>query len=355
MSKGQNESGIGRRDFFRTVIGGAAALSLAGAFPGVPKMVRQARADQPGSFGGCRLVVFGSDSLRFDYAQTLVNDPEYYAPALSSLVDDGNPIICSLTDGFSCTQPGWASIWTGLPSYWTRVFSNNDYEQMPRHMHIMRKLISAYKDEDLFLGWITGKGRSISGKRRTLFKDTPQVADVWGPHWQVKKEVLNGGHLGVYLGDEHRENDEVFNAASSALEEIRDNQYANFCCFIHFKDPDHAGHVDLDYDSYMAKAVEVDQHIWDLMGQLPANTDVIYCSDHGFDLRDNGDRNNHHNYSPYGMLATNFPTANYPVVDIMSVGRLIYRLAGGDPDDTSYREWDTDKVIKHPMYGIDLV
>jgi len=355
MNEGHGEKGIGRRDFFKTVIGGAAALGLSGAFPGVPKMVRSARAAQPGNFDGCRLVVFGSDSLRFDYAQTLVNDPLYDAPAITSL-NDINPIICSSAGNFSCTQPGWATIWTGVPSYWHRAYANLEYEEMPQHMHIMRKLAGAYLDQDLYLAWITGKGKSIAAKKRKLYKGTPEERVVRGPHWQVKQKIAGEGHPGVYLGDEGRENIDVYEAARDALIEARDH-HENFCCFIHFKDPDHIGHLETNYDSYMAKAVEVDNYIMDLMDLLPQDTtDIIYCSDHGFDFADWGDTSNHHNWSPHGMLATNFTLPNYqPRIDMCSVGRLIYRMAGGDPDHAKYRVPETDNMRTHRMHGVDLV
>jgi hypothetical protein len=349
MRKGNGEKGIGRRDFFKTVIGGAAALGVAGVFPGVPKMVQPARAAQPGNFGGCRLVVFGSDSLRFDYAQTLVNEG---APALSQL-NAINPIICSLSTGLSVTQPGWTTIWTGMPTFYTKVYNNGDFGEMRRHMHIMRKLCNGYNDEDFFLVWITGKGKNVCANKRTLYKGTPEERAVRGPHWQVKQQIVDEGHPGVYHGDENRDNLEVFNLASAAIEQL--HYHANFCCFIHFGDPDCTGHKTEDHDAYMDKALEVDNYIFDLMSDLPEDTNVIYCSDHGFDFKHKGDTDTGHRFSPRGMLATNFVTANHPVVDMCSVGRLLYRLAGGDPERTKFRKWNPEVILTHRMYGIDLI
>jgi hypothetical protein len=353
MSNGHSEGAMDRRDFFKTVIGGAAALSLSGAFPGVPKVVRQARAaepeGQPGNFDGCRLVVFGSDSLRHDYARTLALDG---APALSYL-NAINPIICSMNNGQSSTQPGWATIWTGLPSYSTRVFANREFEIIPRTMHIIKKLWAAYKDRDFYIVWITGKGPNISGKKTLLYKGTPDEQYVKGPHWEVRRTIVTVGHQGVYHGNRQRTNQEVFELAQAALDEA--TQHNNFCCFIHFQDPDHTGHVTKDYDSYMQKALEVDGYIYDLMTSLPQDTDIVYCSDHGFDFAARGDIGDGHLWSPCGMLATNFPTNNYPVVDMCSVGRLIYQLGGGNPDNTIYRRWDPDKRRRCRMYGLDLV
>ncbi len=352
MSKGHGERAMDRRDFFKTVIGGATALGLAGMFPAVPRMVRPAHAGQPGNFNGCKLVVFGSDGLRVDYAKTLANDG---APALS-ILNSINPIICSLNNGLSCTQPGWTTIWTGMPSYYTRVYANTQYEELPEQMHIMRKIYAGYKDRDLFLVWVTGKGNQLTGKKRKLYTGTPDEQVVTGPHFQVKQLIVGRGQPGVYHADVERENLEVYQLAYDAL--LQAGNHDNFCCFVQFQDPDRAGHVANDYQSYMDAALEVDNYIFDLMGVLPADTNIVYCSDHGFDFKNRGDTNIGHKYSPRGMLATNADnvnTANHPEVDMCSVGRLIYRLAGGNPDRTKYKKWDAEGLVTHRMYGIDLI
>jgi len=132
-------------------------------------------------------------------------------------------------------------------------------------------------------------------------------------------------------------------------------QHDNFCAFVHFADPDKKGHETKDYYSYMEKALEVDEYIWDLIQLLPQDVDILYCSDHGFDFKQMGDIKNGHLYSPYGMLATNFQTLSYPVADMCSVGRLIYTLAGGMPDETKYKETEIKKSKKYRMYGTNLI
>lgn len=349
MSEGQGERGMDRRRFLKTVIGGVAALSVAGAFPGVPKGVPPARAGQPGNFDGCRLVVFGSDGLRVDYARTLATNG---APALG-LLHNINPIICSLNNGLSCTQPGWTTVWTGMPSCYTRVYANTQYGELPEQMHIMRKIFSAYRNEDLFLVWITGKGKQLAGKKRKLHAGTPDEQVVKGPHFQVKQLVEGLEQPGVYHGDVERTNLEVYELAYDALQESVNHR--NFCCFVHFQDPDQTGHAANSYGSYMDAALEVDNYIRDLIEQMGLldSSKIVYCSDHGFDFKDRGDTNVGHKYSPQGMLATNFETNNYPVVDMCSVGRLIYKLAGGNPDKTKYVT--TDGISTHSLYGTDLI
>jgi hypothetical protein len=336
--KGQKETerGFGRRTFLKIM--GVSALSIgAHGLPISSKLVRTAHADQqPGSFERCRIVVFGSDSLKFEYAKILRAGG---APALNAL----NPPICSTSGGLSCTQPGWASIWSALPSEKIRCWANGRYEAMPAGFHIVDKLAQpeAY-GEDLYIIWITGKGGNIRG------------LEVDSPHHAVY-ELINGGkNPGTYLADEQRTDLEVKNAALEAIEELKYRNPENFICFIHFQNPDHKGHVVAgepgDFDQYMSKARTVDNKIYKIMQELPNNTDIIYCSDHGFDFISQGDPVNGHKFSPYGMVATNFPTFNKADVSQMAIGRLIYKRAGGNPDLTSKKNGNL-----YRMFGEDLM
>jgi hypothetical protein len=325
----QTKQGIGRRTFLKTM--GIAALGIGGSmFPAGRHLVRPAAAQEPGTFESCRIVVFGSDSLRIDYAQTL---HDLGAPALSAL----NPPICATCGGLSYTQPGWASIWSGMPSQRIKCWSNGIYERMPWRYHIVEKLCAAYLNRDLFTVWLTGKGGNIKGR-------WPMES----PHRSVFKSIALDGDPGVYLGDEDRTNSDVYQRATKALSVA--TKKPNFLCFVHFSDPDKTGHLTKDYDTYMEKAWEVDNYIAELMDILPPATDVIYCSDHGFDFTSLGDTNTGHKCSPHGMLATNFETVPKQSVSQMAIGRLIYKRAGGNPN------WTLNNIGKsYKMFGEDLV
>ncbi|MFH1998140.1 MAG: alkaline phosphatase family protein, partial [Planctomycetota bacterium] len=124
--------------------------------------------------------------------------------------------------------------------------------------------------------------------------------------------------------------------------------HEHFCCFIHFRDPDHTGHVSKRYNKYLERAREVDYYISDLMSQLPPDTDIIYCSDHGFNFVELGEVYDAHQYAPRGMVATNFETNPFDHVTRETIGRMIYTRGGGDPDHCV-----TDGH-EYAMYGVDL-
>jgi len=310
---------INRREFIK-------GIAVAGSMAMLPKSVHGQEEMS------CKIVVFGSDGLRIDYAQTL---RLLGAPGLSSL----NPPICSLSGGISDTQAGWATVWCGMPSLYSKAGSNLTYGGMPNNMHVMKKLMEAYQDRDFFPVWITGKGQHIKGNKKE------------SPHWEVYQSIVLGGHPGIYHGDEHREDEEVYRLAASAIKEAISHE--NFCCFIHFANPDNMGHTFNNYWVYMKSAWAVDEYISILMEMLPAETSIVYCSDHGFDFAHRGDAQNGHGYSPRGMVATNVGTKDYKNVCQMSIGRLTYKLAGQDPSHAKY--YGKGRVIVHNMYGTDLI
>ena len=332
----EDKSGFGRRTFLKIL--GVSALGIgAQGLPVSSKIVRPAQADQqPGTFERCRIVVFGADSLKIDYAEELRSKG---ALALNELYKP----ICATCGGLSSTQPGWASIWSALPSQKIHCWANGEYKAMPAGYHIVDKLAQpeAYGD-NLHIIWITGKGHNIRGLEEE------------SPHHAVYDLIKGGKNPGTYLGDEDRTDVEVKDAAREALEELRYRDPDNFICFIHFRNPDHKGHTVAgepnDFEQYMDKARQVDNKIYRLMKFLPPNTDIIYCSDHGFDFVSQNDPRNHHKFSPNGMVATNFPTIAKNDVSQMAIGRLIYKRAGGNPDFTAKESGNL-----YRMFGEDLV
>jgi len=213
---------------------------------------------------------------------------------------------------------------------------------MPHAYHLFAKLVQAYKNRDLFLAWITGNGHNITGFEKE------------SPHPIVYQLIAELAHPGVYHDDLTREADEVFNLAAPALSEAV--QHQNFLCFNHFRDPDSTGHkviwkgLEDNYEIYLLSARLVDGYIYELLGLLPMDTDIRYCSDHGFDFMSIGDPSNAHKFATYGMLAVNFETLPKNAISQPSIARLISRRAGGNPDWTS-----DEKGTFYKFFGQDLV
>jgi hypothetical protein len=139
------------------------------------------------------------------------------AQALSAL----NPPIVSSNRGLSCTQQGWATIFSGPSSEKNKCWSNKQFQAMPRDYHILKKVGTMSENRDLFLVWITGKGHNILGSKKE------------SPHHAVYKLIIEEGHPGAYHGDETRDGDEAFNSRfktenrslllnAKTLEELKD-------------------------------------------------------------------------------------------------------------------------------------
>jgi hypothetical protein len=336
--KEQTENGIGRRAFLKVV--GVTALGVQAY--GLPVFAKSKKAPdvkpdpQIENYKRCRIVVFGVDGLRIDYAKRLRDEG---ASALNEL----NPPICAACGGLSAAQPAWASIWSALPSQKIKCWSNKRYKAMPEGYHIIEKLAhpEAY-GENLYIIWITAKNQNIRGLEEE------------SPHHAVYKLIKEGKNPGIYLGDEKRTDEEVRKAARDALKELNYQNPDNFICFIHFRNPGYTGTQVAgepnDFEKYLNKARLVDKKIYQLMKDLPQDTDIIYCSEQGFDFKSQGDPRDGHGFSPLGMLATNLPTLKITNVSQMAIGRLIYKRAGFDPDFTSRAD---GKLYK--MFGEDLI
>jgi hypothetical protein len=310
-----------RRTLFKTTLAALAALGTG--------THRKLLAKPPPPRNGIKMVIFGVDALRHDSALQLRGEG---SPALAAL---NAPVRLLSGGGYSVTQPGWASIWSGLCSVHNNTYQNDVYQAMPVDTHIMGRLIKMHGASEFFPVWITGKGENIKGYAANT------------PHYQVFKPIVLEGKPGIYKGDRERSNQMVYLAAYQALSQAL--KYTNFCCFIHFRDPDHEGHEFMKYDRYLDAAREVDQYVFQLMQLLPPDVDIVYCSDHGFNFTELGEVEDAHQYAPRGMLATNFSLFEAPNATRESVGRLIYRRAGGDPDlcQTPYGNY--------AMYGVDLL
>jgi hypothetical protein len=314
----------GRRDFLKITLLGSLVLFVKGCDQGTSRAVASPSENN--------VVVFGSDGLRHDTALWMW---ETGSPGLSRLY---SPIPALSGGGKSVTQPGWADIWSGLPTAYHNAKDNSAYKSMPEDVHIMAKLMN----DGFFSVWITGKGTNIKGHIPA------------SPHHQVYRYIVNENYPGEYHGDKRRSNQQVFDIAQQALQKAITED--RFVAFVHFTDPDNTGHQTKDYNSYVEAAEEVDQYISALIDILPPETNIIYCSDHGFSFNELGDVRDYHHFAPIGMVATNVSEPQESVVTRTSIGRAIYSLSGNDPNNCSAPEMLPNcPDCGYSMYGIDFL
>lgn len=275
----------------------------------------------------CRIVVFGIDGLSYDAAMYL---RRMGAPAISTLYP---PMYALSGGGASQTEPGWADIWSGLPSLIHNTYANGMYGQMPDRAHLMVRLIDRYAGNDFFAGWLTGK--PVRGQEEGT------------PHYELYTRINEDGCPGFCENSTYRSDIKIYDIATGIIAEAA--TYDNFCLFIHFANPDKTGHATESWDSYLEAAWEVDTYVSYLMENLPDDTDIIYCSDHGFNFTERGKVENNHNYAPDGMFTCNFAHTRYNYITRQTIGRTIYRLGNEDPD------FVVGGLGTYALYGIDII
>lgn len=277
----------------------------------------------------CRIAVFGVDALRHDVSLKMWREG---APALSVL----HRPICALSGGGqSVTQPGWIDIWSGLPAAYHGFVKNGARNAMPDGIHIMGKLMDEFAEKDFYAVWIVGKGVGL------LDGEDPE-----SPHHPVYKRIVLEGRPGIYVGDKSRSDWEVFERAQEALREAA--LHRNYCCFIHFHNPDVTGHREKHPAAFCRAALSVDRYISELMKVLPPDTHLVYCSDHGFNFKELGEVEDSHGFAPQGMAATSFDTNTYRNITRTTLGRWIYSISGGDPNHC------LASGFPYAMYGVDV-
>jgi predicted AlkP superfamily pyrophosphatase or phosphodiesterase len=327
-----NNTKNSRRNFLKTIVLGSLPLFLKGCGQKSSDAATTPVVNNAASPVSNNVVVFGVDGLRYDTAAWL---RENGSPGLDSLYP---PIPALSGGGHSVTQPGWADIWTGMPSLYHRAWDNAEFSAMPYDLHIMAKLMN----EGFYAIWITGKGYNILG----------QIPE--SPHYQVYKYLIDENYPGEYHGDRGRSSEEVFELAYQAFQTAITED--KFVAFVHFRNPDAAGHNTLNYDSYVKAAKEVDLYISELIAILPPETNIIYCSDHGFSFKELGEGRYGHRYSPIGMVATNVDHPQESLVTRTSIGRAIYLLTGNNPNKCFAKELHPDcSDCNYSMYGIDFL
>jgi hypothetical protein len=159
------------------------------------------------------------------------------------------------------TQPGWASIWIGLPSNLHNALHNEQYSDMPPNVPIMGKFIDYYAAQDGFAVRISGKGQYVRGNISA------------SPHYQVYRPIVKQRQPGIYYGDDWIGSDQICSLAKSALQEAVNHSY--FCFFVLFGNPDACGHYTKSFEGYVEAGRHVDEYIADLKKILTPDTDVI--------------------------------------------------------------------------------
>lgn len=276
------------------------------------------------------ILVIGWDGAQRDHMKEMVARNEL--PNLVALSSEGSLVDVDVTSGATDTKAGWTQILTGYKPRTTGVFSNSRYQPIPEGYSVFERLESFFGPDNIVtMGIIGKKGHVDNDAPRHIPYDQYQTM----LDQARKRERKAAGIADLAQGKVVEENGQKFvdlpgkpwyNASkhmdlflnglnknsvvtSTALQKLEENKDKRMFLFIHFAEPDHAGHAKGENSQEYTDALKDDdactgkilQKLKDL--GIYDQTLVYVVVDHGFNEGQTG-----HSYAPYVFVGTNDKT-----------------------------------------------
>ncbi|MFC2067194.1 alkaline phosphatase family protein [Chloroflexota bacterium] len=235
-------------------------------------------------------------------------------PHLMELTTDGALVGIDILRN-TATKAGWSAILTGYYPEKTGVFTNSIFQPIPAGYTVFERLEEFFGPDNIVTAGIIGKtghvgnaspqkipveewkGKNSPSGGKKIMENGHEYWDIPGePFYRTQEKMdffING------LG----ENDKV---GELALETLEKHQGQRMFLFIHFAEPDHAGHAHGENSKeYNDAIISDDQWLGKIVGKLKElglydKTLIYVTADHGFDL---GKKS--HSDAPFAFLATN--------------------------------------------------
>lgn len=283
------------------------------------------------------VIVISWDGVQREHLQQLLDAGRL--PNLARLAAEGAFIPMEVTNHKTDTKAGHTEMLTGYGPDVTGVYNNAKYGAIPAGLSIFERVEDAFGDDGITTVFLTGKSHHIgslpAGRRKVKGKKKKKAMQPAEP-WNIARKNID-----VWDGDKSRHADEVGALAFGHLNEYKKKR---FLFFIHFSDPDHAGHKFGENSAEHEKAIILcDTWLGKLRGELAelgidGRTALLVTTDHGFD---EGARS--HKNAPHIWLAAN-RKSNVKSADQMDVAPTVLKLFGVDT-----------KSAKPPLPGKPLV
>jgi hypothetical protein len=278
------------------------------------------------------ILLIGWDGAQRDHVKELLAKNEL--PTLAALAKEGAMVDIDVVTGATDTKAGWTQILTGYRPRTTGVFGNGRYQPIPVGYTIFERAEKFFDPENIETRAIIGKKGHVDAegptkvpfeqwqkrqqRQRRIDRQRPGLGNVPGGRVveeDGKKFVMVPGkpyfntkdHMDLFVNG-LLENEKVGETALANLEECKDRR---FLFFVHFAEPDHAGHRHGENSTEYSEAIQSDD-AW--TGKILAKlkewgiydkTLVYVVVDHGFNEGKSG-----HAYAPYVFLATNDKAVN---------------------------------------------
>ena len=247
-------------------------------------------------------------------------------PNLQKIINEGSIADIAITTGKTETKPGWTEILTGYNALALGIFSNEKYEPIPVGYTIFERVEERYGQENIVTIFITGKinNTGARGPHRVCancYKRDPVTFEKTGWWDETSDTLINGvGEKRIF---EERKGEPFYhtknaldmyrsalgkapNVGALAIELIQTYKDRRFFMFIHFEEPDEAGHVYGGWSKeYKQGIIDDDKYLGEIVSELKrqnlyGDTVIYIVTDHGFNQ--NG---RDHYKQPEIFLATN--------------------------------------------------
>jgi len=271
--------------------------------------------------GNKNVILIGWDGAQREHLKECLSRGEL--PNLQKLISEGNIVkidVLRVTD----TKSGWAQILTGYEPEKTGVFSNSDYQPIPKGYTIFERLEEYFGKDNIVTVAVISKKSNLGTKPEQKIelekfknkKNKNKKKNIKIVEENGKKYVIIPGEPYYYTA----QNVDVFinglgedkNVGEKTLELLERYKDKHFFFFVHFGDIDHNGHK-FGENSKQYNDAFISADFWlgkivDKLRQLGIynNTLIYITADHGFD-----EGKKKHTDAPYVFLATNDKEVKY--------------------------------------------
>ena len=248
------------------------------------------------------VVLIGWDGVQRNHLFELLNSGRL--PNLQTLVSDGRIVNVTVSDHRTDTKSGWTQILTGYRWWKTGVYNNVYwFHSIPLGYTIHERVESLFGKNNVATAHITGKRGHMEVQNGTSTTATGVYT-----HEAIYSNIPSQVDV-CDVGDRN-----ATIVGPLALQFLENNYDGHFFAFVHFSDPDSAGHNAVSGGEnsalYESAIIRCDNWTGQILNKLDAlnisqNTLVYVTADHGFD-----ENRTSHNNAPFISLATNDKRVN---------------------------------------------
>lgn len=271
------------------------------------------------------IILFGWDGAQRDHVKECLGRNEL--PNLQKLIDKGTFVDIDI-EGKTDTKAGWSQILTGYYPEVTGVYSNKQYQPVPRDLSVFERLETHFGPDSFVTIAVIGKAGNVgaaapqkieapedNSNSQSSTQNTKKLSA--GTYWRENgmRYLMLPGQPYYFTQDRMdlfenglKKNEKVGARAIELLEKYKDKP---FFFFVHFADIDRAGHKHGENSKeYNDALISTDQWTGKIITKikelgLDDQTQFYITSDHGF----NEDKKNH-SFAPYVFLATDNKKVN---------------------------------------------